>query len=611
MNTIEQIISEIERRTEYGEYAAAELELAKLQHEPTLDSLQQARLFNARAECAWRSSRLSEASDYADRAHEFAMESDNTGQLVRALLNRATVYRERSHYSESLDLYQEAARVAEQSADPVAAARALMNVGNVLRQLLQYEEATESLQKAYTAFSDLHLPLEAARTANLIGLVCDEQAQPTQALEYYQLALELFANSPESPAKDFSMAWLFKNIGSMHLALGQLDKSHEYFLRAEALFQQMGNRFGAEAVRANIGGLYANTAWSQHDDAQAESLLCTAIEHLQELGDMHEQAKAHRALASLYERQQKWELCAKHFMAFHSQMQEVQSDVAKKRAAAAAYERRIAEMKTEQEVAARYTETIRKQLEIIQRDLQTAERIQQAILPTVEDEIQPWKDQWHVSAKMVAARSVGGDFYDVFRIDEHRFGVVIADVSGKGMPAALFMVESRTMLKLQALSGAAPGEVLTKVNSMLCKENVMSMFVTVFYALFNTQTGQVHFANAGHNPPYISRANGQLEFMNSGGGIILGIVDGAEYTTEELSLGLGDTMFLYTDGVSEAMNEERELFGEERIEPLLAGLEGPHSLSPHIELLLQKLTEFSASAGQTDDITMLFVQRGS
>ncbi len=607
---MDQRVLDVEEFCSRGQYAEAEgraLEvLAALSED---QSSLRARCENVLSECGWRTSQLPESALHADRALAYAEVADDLQQLGCALLNKATVFRERSLYAEALDLYHEAFHCFEKAEAESDKARAQMNIANVLRQLYQYDEAAGYLQQAFELFSRLGDQIGCGRTLNLIGLVCDEQSQTQAALQYYQQALERFSIGESTPAKDLSRAWLFKNIGSMHEALQQFDESSEYYQRAFQSFTATGNRFGAAVVQASLGVLCAETSWKYFDAFRAEELLLGAIAVLTELGDKHERAKCHRSLAKLYEAQQRWHESLVHFKHFYDLMQEVQSEAARKRAAAEAYERRIAEMRTEQEVAARYTDTIRKQLEIIQRDLRTAERIQHSILPDVDAEVASHRDRWDVAASMVAARSVGGDFYDVFPLDEHHLGLVIADVSGKGMPAALFMVVSRTMLKLLARADADPGEVLQQVNRMLCSENVLSMFVTVLYAVLDTRDGSLRYANAGHNPPLIRRKDGRLERADAEGGIILAIQDSAQYSSAEIKLEDGDTMFLYTDGVSEAMNPARELFGEDRIDEWFTSVDPNASLNDYMKHLHGLLEGFSAEAGQTDDITMVLVRR--
>jgi sigma-B regulation protein RsbU (phosphoserine phosphatase) len=250
------------------------------------------------------------------------------------------------------------------------------------------------------------------------------------------------------------------------------------------------------------------------------------------------------------------------------------------------------------------------QLISVQRDLNIAARIQTSILPRI---FPPFPDRKEVDiyAEMLTAKEVGGDFYDFYFLDNDRLAFVIGDVSGKGVPAALFMAVSRTVLKAVASQIIHPGEVLRRVNTMLIPESDAAMFVTVFYGVLNTRTGEIQFSNGGHNSPIIVRASGEIESLPPVGGLFLGKIDQMEYDVAKAMLKPGDAIFLYTDGVTEAMNLEQELFGDSR---LTDALKGAHALT--LEKWTKKtqhiIKEFANGAPQSDDITMLTLRfRGS
>ena len=242
------------------------------------------------------------------------------------------------------------------------------------------------------------------------------------------------------------------------------------------------------------------------------------------------------------------------------------------------------------------------QLVSIQNDLNISREIQQAILPK---KFPPFPDEpnFDIYASMVAANEVGGDFYDFFLIDKHRLGFVIGDVSGKGISAAIFMAVCRTLIRATGLKGDSVSECMRYVNNLLCTESVSSMFVTVFYGILNTQTGEVDYVNAGHNPPYILSANGirQVEMTN---GLALGVLDDFSFQSKKIRLNKGDQLLLYTDGVVEAFNLAETAYGEERFENFLN-----FSLNLPVEIIIKKLfsgvAEFVGSAPQSDDITLL------
>jgi len=244
------------------------------------------------------------------------------------------------------------------------------------------------------------------------------------------------------------------------------------------------------------------------------------------------------------------------------------------------------------------------QLISIQQDLNTAREIQQAILPKVFPPF-PLRTDFDIFASMVAAKEVGGDFFDFFLIDHNRLGFVIGDVSGKGVPAAIFMAVSRTLIRATGLKGIPTDECMNYVNSLLCNESVSCMFVTVFYGIINMASGEVEYVNAGHNPPYLLSKNG-IRKLAMTGGVILGCMEDFKYQSARITLAPGDRLFLYTDGVTEAFNARDEAYGEEQLEAFL----NQRLNSPIGDIVKESLTEvntFSSGMAQSDDITYLAI----
>jgi sigma-B regulation protein RsbU (phosphoserine phosphatase) len=209
---------------------------------------------------------------------------------------------------------------------------------------------------------------------------------------------------------------------------------------------------------------------------------------------------------------------------------------------------------------------------------------------------------------MEAAKDVGGDFYDFFRIDEDRIALVIGDVCGKGIPAALFMVLSQTIIRSKASQYTSAAECMTEANHLLASYSVESMFVTVFYVIYNTKTGHVTYCNAGHNPPHILRADGTVEKLPKTKNVIVGVYDGVKYKEDTLQLEHGDTLVMFTDGVTEARNQAREEFGTERLNYMLSGLANTNCRQM-VETVKAGLATFVDGAEQHDDITMLVIKR--
>ena len=248
------------------------------------------------------------------------------------------------------------------------------------------------------------------------------------------------------------------------------------------------------------------------------------------------------------------------------------------------------------------------QLESIKGDLAVASEIQQAILPRVFPPFPENASQMDIAASMNAAKDVGGDFYDFFRIDEDRIGFVIADVSGKGIPAAIFMAVCRTLIRATGLRDVKPSECISYTNNLIAEESASSMFVTAFYGIYNIKTGEVTYTNAGHNPPYVVRANGKIERLPMSKNIIVGFIENFQFSEETLHLEPGDTLLLYTDGVTEAVDAELKEYGEERLETLLKNTT-QMGCQEMIDAVKADVKAFTEEAEQSDDITLLAIKR--
>jgi len=246
------------------------------------------------------------------------------------------------------------------------------------------------------------------------------------------------------------------------------------------------------------------------------------------------------------------------------------------------------------------------QLMSIQRELDVARNIQQSIVPGTFPPF-PDRSEFEIYGSMNAAKEVGGDFFDFFFIDDDRLGFVIGDVSGKGVPAALFMAVSRTLLKATALEGFPPGECMNRVNGLLYSESVATMFVTIFYGILNIQNGEMQYCNGGHNPPYIIRNDGNVKSLELTGGLVVGALPKFEYSDKKIQLHPGDGIFMYTDGVTEARDIKLDDFEEKRLEECLR-----QCFALPIDEITIKVVEavkaFSSDAPQTDDITCLMLR---
>ncbi len=239
----------------------------------------------------------------------------------------------------------------------------------------------------------------------------------------------------------------------------------------------------------------------------------------------------------------------------------------------------------------------------IDAELAFAKAIQHSALPSVFPPF-PTRKEFDIWATMDTAKEVGGDFYDFYFVNKDTLAFLIADVSGKGIPAAMFMMNAKAVLKSYAESGLDVNKVFTLGNEKLCEGNDAGMFVTAWMGFLNTETGEVTFANAGHNPPLVRHADGSFEYLKVRAGFVLAGMEGVKYRKNELQLAPGDVIYLYTDGVTEATNINDELYGEDRLLALLnANKEA--SMEKLCKLVKEDVFAFAGEAPQFDDITML------
>ncbi|CAN7190104.1 PP2C family protein-serine/threonine phosphatase [Acidovorax sp. LjRoot194] len=242
----------------------------------------------------------------------------------------------------------------------------------------------------------------------------------------------------------------------------------------------------------------------------------------------------------------------------------------------------------------------------LQQELEIARQMQLSILPRSA----PDMDEVDIASTMIPAKEVGGDFYDYFPIDDEHLAIVVADVSGKGVPAAFFMAISRTLLKSNALFLRLPGATIAALNDQLCAENDQMMFVTVFYGVLHLSSGRLTYVNAGHNPP-IRLRDGKATFFERGTNMALAVLEGQEYNEGEVMLSPGETLLLYTDGVTEANNAEGDLFGDQALLDAMVAVGADPLHKGHSggvpQRVVQAVRTFEAGAAQADDITVVAI----
>lgn len=236
-------------------------------------------------------------------------------------------------------------------------------------------------------------------------------------------------------------------------------------------------------------------------------------------------------------------------------------------------------------------------------ELDIAKALQISILPLIF----PALPGCFAYARMLPATTMGGDFYDFIELQDGRIGLVMADVSGKGVPAAFFMAVALTNMRSLALHYPSPDACLTQVNNILCGQNPMEMFVTLFYGIYDAATGALSYCNGGHNRPYIRRADGSLVTLEGAGGMALGFMPDIDFEEDSVQLHPGDRLVMFTDGVTEAFNTGDEAYGEERLMAIIAkyGDATPQAL---VDAIFNNVIDFAGTAPQSDDITITVLE---
>lgn len=246
---------------------------------------------------------------------------------------------------------------------------------------------------------------------------------------------------------------------------------------------------------------------------------------------------------------------------------------------------------------------LRDRLVAIQQELNIAGQIQTSMLPRISPPF-PDRKELAIHGKMIAAKEVGGDFYDFFDVDGERIGFIIGDVSGKGVPAALLMAMTRTLIRGAALQGVSPHECITTVNNALATEILPGMFVTVFYGIIDLPRGTLHYCCAGHHPPYVVSKDGRVKRLDCVGGLMVGAFPGVDYESKTHDLEPGDLVLVHTDGVTEARSASDAEFEEKGLERLLPGLTDL-PIEEVVDRVVEAVQTFSQGVPQTDDITCL------
>ena len=243
----------------------------------------------------------------------------------------------------------------------------------------------------------------------------------------------------------------------------------------------------------------------------------------------------------------------------------------------------------------------RERLISIQSELETAASMQQSILPRSF----PTNPRYQIFGNMEPAREVGGDFFDVMRLPDNRVGLCIADVSGKGIPAAMFMMSARTWMSGASIGHPLPSKVLCEVNNLLEESNDSMMFVTLLYGVYDPSTNLFSYANGGHNRPLLFKADGSVSEIEAVSGIALGVLSGCDFEDQSVALAKGDVLLMYTDGVNEAERADEELFGMERLETVWDGNPPPNDAKEITREVFARVAEFVEGNIASDDITCL------
>jgi len=591
-------------------------------------------LLRSRADILFRLSDYPAAQIAAGKAHAAYVELGIPIGQAQALLAFGGSCIQLGEYEEALPPITEALAIAQKLGDPTWEGAALNYLGILYDQLGEYDSATTYYLKGLAVQEEVEdLNGQASSLANL-GWVSYESGDYQGALDYYQRSLAIFhehghgdtygicvaknsmgdiyfklneyqlaiSNHLESlelaraRGDRFVESGSLKSIGKLYFHLGKHELAHASFWQSLEVKEHIGDRQGIVEVLLNLGLLYTH-----------QNMIDEALMHLNRalsLGDeIHTRAflyQLHEAISDAYERKGDTTRALDHYKQFHRIRSEITGEESNKRVRL--LQTRLALEKLEKE-----TEVVRLKTERMEHELHLARKVQMGLLPVSPPDI-PGLD---IASVCLPAYEAGGDYFDFFELGEGKLGVAIGDVSGKGLPAAIYMTLVKGVLKSQALPDAAPRDVLARANRMIYEAFSRGWFISMIYAVIDQNAGTITYARGGHNPPLFFSSQ-ERQVVDRSRGMALGLAGDPLFSDiiNEITVPIepGDTLLFYTDGFTEAMNTDHEELGEDVFRAIASRSAFHSSAREMLDAIGRSVQAFTGNAPQHDDMTMVAIK---
>ena len=585
----------------------------------------------------------SEALDYYQRNLKIRHEIGDKNGGAAALNNIGLIFKMQGDYPKALDYYQRSLKISEEIGDKRGSAIIMNNIGLIFKTQGDHPKALDYYQRSLKIKQEIGNKNGIATSLGNIGLIYEAQGDYAKALDYYQRSLKI---KQEIGNKAGSIANALINIGNIYQMQGDYSKALDHYQRSLKINQEIGDKRGIGIATNNIGTIHKE----QGDYPKALEYCKKALIFSEEIGALDKEKDACQCLFDTYKAMEKGNEALVYLEKIqmiddslkteetYKKLQRMEfgklvladsiANAKKERLVQEAHIEEIAQKNRTRNILiasglltllisgglfgrVRFIRNAKNRIEEknqrMSNELNVAKDIQMSMLPLIFPAF-PKREEIEIYAELIPAREVGGDFYDFHFIDENHLCFVMADVSGKGVPAALMMAVTKTLLKSRASNDKSPASILTDVNNEIAKDNDSYMFITVFLAILNTNTGELIYSNAGHNPSYIiCKETKELTKLGDLHGPVIGAMEGMTYGETKLFLNKNDIVFSYTDGVTESHNIKEELYSDPRLEELLEN--GNYDSSKALtKLVIQSVNEFAGEAEQFDDITAMAIE---
>lgn len=548
------------------------------------DRKEAARHLNDAAFIYWNYGHNQEAIRYYEQSLKLNEQLGNNNAMTIIHSRLGELYADIRNYDKSLDYFNQALAIRRANRDDNNVMYTLISISGILNNLKRYEESAERLKDALSIATKMK---DAGQMKNCYIMLAEtyEMAGNTeQSLNYMQLYKTFQQEELKELKTEVQEEKLLKQRAEAQSQISQreLEQTESALSEFESENRQLVENLSKKELQLEVLGQKAEIERLKADEERNQNL--AALERERSIRNMVILGALFLAVITFF--------IIRNFI----QVKRSQKLLAQKNEQIAAQNQKLEEL----------NQIVQAQNKRMRSELNIGREIQMSMIHQKFPAF-PERNEFDIYAVLHPAREVGGDLYDFFMIDEEHLCFTIGDVSDKGVPAALMMAVTRTLIKTHALYNLRPADIVTQVNDELSKDNDTFMFVTLFLCVLNLKTGRLQFTNAGHNPPLVKRANGDIEILRELHGPVAGVMEHLKYKQSESDLLTGDRIILFTDGVTEAMDEKKRLYSDQKFQNLIREMNGkpPRQI---VEDIVKSVIEFRGSAEQSDDITVLSLE---